>query len=1120
MRDSGMVKTKSDAFKKIVLVLPVLFLFVHELGNGPVSAQPADDNVQWIEQWSQARRLLDERYAARGFTPFFSSVIKAGDAPQKISVNIEGLDTLYLIISVGFDDYERDHGVWGEAALIDKNGTKTHLGDIQPIRIKTGWGDLYTNENYTHKSLTIAGLEFEYGLLAHAHSELVYAVDRKYVRFDAWIGVEQEAGEKGDVNFKVLGHSEEKYWKQFKNKYPSGPGNAHIDISQNERDLWLYNAHSVYLEKELIQRVIQAINRDVPVLQKKFDLLLREKPAVHDARWLQLYARACRLRAAVKQIDEMKLESLKLAILDLTHNFPGQYKNGPGFLLELDTLSKIKSDLTAKIVGTDYNDTGEITAIFSKYYTLKQKALRQNPLLLEHPILFTVRRQFKKDHHNTATIFQTNEVNTASFEGGGALKTIDFSKDRKITTLLKTAEGIIRDPEVHYNGNKIIFSMRKNISEDYDIYEIDSDGTNLKQLTSLPGVADIDPVYLPDNSIVFSSTREPKYCMCNIHIMANLFRMESDGANIYQIGKSTLFEGHSSILPDGRILYDRWEYVDRNFGDAQGLWTVNADGTNHAIYWGNNTNSPGGVIDARIIPGTDKVIAVLGSCHDRPWGALGIIDRRLGLDGKEPIVKTWPENAINLVGIGDFDTFIQVQPKYEDPFPLNEKYFLCSRMTGDAEQMGIYLIDVFGNEVRLHSEAPGCYDPMPLAPHPREMISPKRRIFTNDTGTFYVLNVYNGTHMAGVEKGAVKYLRIVESPEKRFWTEPAWGGQGVHRPALNWHSFENKRIIGTVPVEADGSAHFKVPSEKFIYFQLLDENGMMIQSMRSGTIIQPGETQGCIGCHDNRRTAPPVHAEMPMALQREPSEPRDWYGKQRNFSYTKEVQPVFNKHCVSCHDFNKDAGKKLVLAADKNMFFNASYIELWMKQYINCIGAGPHNIQPAYSWGASNSKLVRVIQSGHYNVNLTKEEMDRIVTWIDLNGVYYPEYASVYPNNLAGRSPLNDGQVKRLGELTGIDFKALAGHRRTMGPQISFDRPELSPCLERLSQNAGSEYQEALQIINDGRIMLHKNPRVDMPGYIMCTTDQNRQKKYDDLRKLEHLNRVSIQKGEKKYDTN
>ena len=251
-------------------------------------------------------------------------------------------------------------------------------------------------------------------------------------------------------------------------------------------------------------------------------------------------------------------------------------------------------------------------------------------------------------------------------------------------------------------------------TDDYHIYEMNADGTGLRQLTFGGGISDIDPIYLPDDRILFSSTREPKYCMCNRHIMCNLFTMDADGANIQQIGHSTLFEGHSSLLPDGRVLYDRWEYVDRNFGDAQGAWVCNPDGTNHAIYWGNNTNSPGALLDNRAIPGTDLFISTFSSCHDRPWGALAIVDRQLGLDGRPPVLRTWPADAIELVGQGNYDTFTGVQPKYEDPYPLASDTFLCSRAVGNGEQMGIFLLDLEGHETLLHAELPGCFDPMPL----------------------------------------------------------------------------------------------------------------------------------------------------------------------------------------------------------------------------------------------------------------------------------------------------------------------------------------------------------------------------------------------------------------------
>lgn len=214
-----------------------------------------------------------------------------------------------------------------------------------------------------------------------------------------------------------------------------------------------------------------------------------------------------------------------------------------------------------------------------KKITLTSHAKEQ---LAGKQILYIEREQYAPDHHNTATIFQKGEINENSFCPGGAMRIYDINTGNT-TTLIELENGVIRDPELSFDGKKIIFSMRKNKDDYYHIYEINIDGSELKQLTFAEGVSDIDPLYLPDGGIVFSSTRQPKYCMCNRHIMCNLYRMEADGANITQIGISTLFEGHSTLLNDGRILYDRWEYVDRNFGDAQGLWTVNPDGTKHAI---------------------------------------------------------------------------------------------------------------------------------------------------------------------------------------------------------------------------------------------------------------------------------------------------------------------------------------------------------------------------------------------------------------------------------------------------------------------------------------------------------------------------------------------------------
>jgi hypothetical protein len=844
--------------------------------------------------------------------------------------------------------------------------------------------------------------------------------------------------------------------------------------------------------------------------------------------------------------------TLRTAIMDLAATQKQRYPNGAKFLAQLD-------DIDRRLHNPNAQDQQAAQADFQ---ALQRRALVANPLVSGQPIVFTVRSQYNPGHHNTETFFPAaeHECNSGSFTPGGALKILDAATGLA-RTLVPLPKGVARDPEIDFDGKKIIFSMRKDPADSYHLYEIDCGmgvspmrdpgdppvsslspdvsssekqkqqqdraGTalehmgkmpmpHLKQLTFAKDVDDLDPFYLPDGCIGFSSTREPKYCMCNRHIMANLYRMEADGANICQIGKSTLFEGHGSLTPDGRILYDRWEYVDRNFGDAQGLWTADPDGTNHALYWKNNTPSPGAAIDARFIPGTDRVVCTFSACHDRPWGAIAIVDRSRGIDGRPPVIRTWPPEAMKIVwspgvsGLG-YDSTSGLRPKYENPYPLSDKYFLCSRMTGRGEEMAIFLLDVFGNEILLHAEAPGCFSPMPLCPRPRPPVIPTRRNFEGKDGLFYVQDVYQGTHMAGVKPGAVKYLRVVETPEKRFWTSPAWYGGGTEAPGMNWHDFNNKVILGTVPVEADGSAYFAVPSEHFVYFQLLDENHRMIQSMRSGTMVQSGELGGCVGCHDDRRQAPPTAGAVSMAMRRPPSRLDGWHGPAREFSYLRDVQPVFDKNCLACHDYNKPGADKLILAGDREPCFNTSYCQLWARGYIRVVGAGPAETQQAYSWGAGASKIVQVLDQGHHGVKLDPESLDRLATWIDINAPYYPSYATNFPGNFAGRSPLDDAQTNRLRKLLGVP-------EQSQSIEVSFDRPDLSPALKVFQNRSDPGYQEALSILLAGKATLAKQPGADWPGFVPCPLDQWRDQKYQLRRDRELFVRKAIREGRQVYD--
>jgi len=801
--------------------------------------------------------------------------------------------------------------------------------------------------------------------------------------------------------------------------------------------------------------------------------------------------------------------ALRSAIECLVDTFGDRYPDGSKYIARL---AKTEADGDA-----------------STLKKLRREALVANPLISGQPILFVVRPQYARDHHNTGTMFQIGEINERSFRGGGAIKTIHFGRGGQVETLLEVPDGIARDPDVAFDGSRILFAMRREPTDSYHVYVIEADGSDVEQLTFGADVSDIDPAHLPDGRVVFSSTRDPKYCGCNRHIQANLFVMEADGANVHQIGRNTLFESRPSVMPDGRILYDRWEYVDRHFGPSFGLWTVNPDGTNHALFYGNNAWSPGAIFDARVIPGTQQFVAVFGACHDRPWGALVIVDRRRGLDGLEPVVRSWPANISPYLNVrrdiprkpgiehplvGQIDTFTRLPVKYEDPYPLSDKFFLCSRMTGQAEQMGMFLVDTFGNEVLLHVEPSGCFDPMPLAPRSRPPAVTAKVDWGRDVGTFYVADVYRGSGMERVTRGTIKTLRVIEAPPKRFWTRPGhhWHVDTHQAPAMNYNCTNNKRILGDVPVESDGSVYFEVPAGRFVFFQVLDADGMMVQSMRSGTTIQTGEHVGCVGCHESRLSSVASAAEerLPLALHRAPSKLEPWYGPSREFNYLTEVQPVFDRHCVSCHDYGKPAGKVLNLAGDLGLVFNTSYLDLrtrspirWHpdlpdepKPLIKAVDDGPPDVLPPYAWGSHRSRLVDVVRrSERCDIRLDQECLNRIVTWIDMNAPYYGTFASAYPNNLFGRSPLDDKHLARLAELTGVPLNTPNTGAELNGSQVNFTRPELSPCLAGFGDHDDPKYREALSIIEAGRELLLARPRADMHGFVPCEEDCDVQKK-------------------------
>jgi hypothetical protein len=278
----------------------------------------------------------------------------------------------------------------------------------------------------------------------------------------------------------------------------------------------------------------------------------------------------------------------------------------------------------------------------------------------------------------------------------------------------------------------------------------------------------------------------------------------------------------------------------------------------------------------------------------------------------------------------------------------------------------------------------------------------------------------------------------------------------------------------------------------------------MVQSMRSGAFLQPGETASCVGCHEARNTSVPSTYDA-LAVHRPPSTPAPWYGPERDFSYATEVQPVFDRYCVSCHDYGQPAGKTLNLCGDKTLLFSISYLELHRKSgiafrqtppnepdpLIQVVNHGPPEVLCAYAWGSHRSRLLQVLLAGHEGVHLDAESLNRIATWIDLNGVYYGTFSCARPYNFGGRAPIDPDGLRRLAELTGLPVTD-----EVHDSYVDLTRPELSLCLTanlppefggsapsgeaRFTSAEDPAYRESLAIIRAGEQSLAERPRMDM----------------------------------------
>ncbi len=653
--------------------------------------------------------------------------------------------------------------------------------------------------------------------------------------------------------------------------------------------------------------------------------------------------------------------------------------------------------------------------LWREVHALRRQLVFRNPLAQVGPLLFVKQAPSIFSH-------QLSQYAGSHARPGGGLFVLD-SPGRSMQCRQLASElplGSYQHAEVSHDGRRVLFAYcpveetpaNREVHADhfYHLYEISADGSGLRQLTDGP-YDDIAPRYLPNGQIIFVSTRRGGFHRCGrgpcpTHTLAVA---EADGSNPHPISYHETHEWDPAVLGDGRIIYTRWDYVDRDAVHYQQLWSTRPDGSDVRIFYGNNTLNPVGIWEARPVPGSTRVMATAGAHHAMTAGSIILVDVTRGVDGPESITRLtpdalFPESETRVLPHGWHAPIGVPKPPpvpieaqrwpghcYRSPYPLSEDYFLAAYsfdpLIGEPSSnrpnmFGIYLIDRFGNKELLYRDVSiSSLWPVPLRPRRRPpVVSSVVASVEQPQGTFFLQNVHAG--WPSLPREAIRQLRIVQVLPK---STPHYNNPSVGFP----NGSPGKQVLGTVPVEPDGSAHFTAPAGIPLAFQALDEQGRAVQIMRSVAYVQPGETVSCIGCHEHRQTAPPS-GEMALALRRPPSEITPGPDGSRPLSYPLLVQPVLDKLCTECHNPSKPEGN-VVLTGEPQGRYTVSYHALAPLVSYSSWGR-PDNSEPLSQpghFGARGSRLMKLLADGHENVELSAEDLDRLITWMDANALFY-----------------------------------------------------------------------------------------------------------------------------------
>jgi len=785
----------------------------------------------------------------------------------------------------------------------------------------------------------------------------------------------------------------------------------------------------------------------------------------------------------------------KAAGIDARGDFAEYLKKGRGLELEQQLVKTVAAELKEQVSLPATRR--ELLTLYTQL-CLKRRLNRLKPMMAKtNKVIYTV-------HQGLGGIYSGTSGSKPNGDHSH-LRLIDLSPVKngqplKDSILFNGKGGMIRDPEVSFDGKKVLFAWKKRTGHrqytEFKIHELDIESGKVRQLTHDDTYgADFEPCYLPNGDIAFSSDRCVVGVTCGGGPVPNIYVMDKDGKYARQLGFDQTQTMFNHLLDDGRIIYTRRDYNDRGQSFGHALFVMNPDGTRQTEYYGNNSMLPTSIQHTRQIPGTKKTMGIGGGYHTSQGGKLLKIDPSKGTqnyDGLEFFNGFDPRVYSDKIGIkpGNQENYIRVGAQASYPYPISENYFLAS-----YNPIGGYILSQNGHGNKYHSNkhryalyffnwetgarellasdsVMSCMNASPLMARKVPQVRSSSVDYTKKTGTCYVQNVYYGPSSKGIEKGAIKKLRIAKilyKPDEIGGAimKPSWAevGPGRKYSSYGWHSktpvgvgsatFDAKEIVGEVDVHPDGSAMFEVPAREPIYIMMLNEKGEAVQTMRSWMTLMPNETFSCVGCHEENNSPPLAGGHKTLAMKQAPQKIQKNYAFDgKPFSYPEFIQPIWDKHCVSCHAPG-EKGEKIDLTStivhddpkyqDGNATmrkFYKSYLTLLDVKKIRWgdrrqLGDGRPNkwvdyftrlatveLTPPYYAGSTKSGLLKMLRKGHKKVKLSDKEYAAIAAWMDLNVPFIGEYDDMnlwnkknqkrYDDKMAARKKMKEIEKKNI----------------------------------------------------------------------------------------------------------